>query len=258
MTAAPSAPEPSFLPGPSTGRGRGLFGLIGLSARRPGGGRTLTGLAALCGVAGVAVFAFPAYTDLVGSYTQKHVVYQPSSPVFKTEFTTGRVATGAGLTRLVIDTSSVHVNIVVVQGTSVAALQAGAGHYPDSSYPCEPGNVSIAGHRTTYGRPFNKINDLKAGDKITLFTPIGQCVYQVLPAFGGHPNPWRVLPTDVAVVGHTGLLKAPAKLLTLTACDPPGSATYRLVLRAAMVSSTVPVIPGLEVPPGASRKGGAS
>jgi sortase A len=226
--------------------------------RRPGGQRSVSVLAVLLGLAGVAVFAFPAYTDLVGSYTQKHVVYQPTSPVFKTEFTTGRVATGAGLTRLVIDTSSVHVNIVVVQGTSVAALQAGAGHYPDSSYPCEPGNVSIAGHRTTYGRPFNKINDLKAGDKITLFTPVGQCVYQVLPAFGGHANPWRVVPTDTAVVAGTGPLGPPAKLLTLTACDPPGSATYRLVLRASMISSTVPVLKRLEYRPGATQKGGAS
>src|SRR5580698_8009486 len=128
MTAAPSAPEPSFLPGPATQRGRGLFGLFGLSARRQGGQRTLTALAALCGVAGVGVFAFPAYTDLIGHYKQKPDVFKVTSPTFKTEYTNQDVPVGAGLTRLVIDTSSVHVNVVVVQGTSVAALQAGAGH----------------------------------------------------------------------------------------------------------------------------------
>lgn len=257
MTAAPSAPEPSFLPGPATQRGRGWFGLFGLSARRPGGQRTLTALAALCGVAGVGVFSFPAYTDLVGHYKQKHVVFKVTSPTFKTEYTNQDVPVGAGLTRLVIDTSSVHVNVVVVQGTSVAALQAGAGHYPETPYPCEPGNVAIAGHRTTYGRPFNKINDMKAGDLITLITPVGQCVYKVLPAFNNHPNPWRVLPTDTAVVDQPVAQKPTPYLLTMTACDPPGSATYRLVLQASMVSSNVPVF-DQKASGAQSTKGGAS
>jgi sortase A len=257
MSAAPPAPEPSFLPGPATSRGRGFFGLFGLSMRRPGGQRSVSALAVLLALAGVSVFAFPAYTDLVGNYKQKHVVWQPSSPQFKTEFRTERVPVGAGLTCLVINTPSVHVNVVVVQGISVAALQAGAGHYPDTPYPCEPGNVAIAGHRTTYGRPFNRINDMKAGDLITLITPVGQCVYKVLPAFGGHSNPWRVIPTDTAVVADTGALGPPARLLTLTACDPPGSATYRLILRAAMISSNVPVFTPKKQQ-GANQKGGAS
>lgn len=258
MSAAPSAPTPSFLPGPATARGHGVFGLFGLSMRRPGGQRSVSALAVLLALAGVSVFAFPAYTDLLGAYKQKHVVWQPTNPSFKTEYTNERVPIGAGLTRLVINTPEVHVKTVVVQGTSVAALEAGAGHYESSPYPCEPGNVAIAGHRTTYGRPFNRINDMKAGDIITLETPIGSCQYKVLPAFGGHENPWRVLPSDTAVVADTGALGPPAKLLTLTACDPPGSATYRLVLRAALVSSSVPVIPRLEGPQGVAGKGGAS
>jgi sortase A len=257
MTAVPPAPEPSFLPGPATGRGRGFFGLFGLSARRPGGQRTLTALAVLCGLAGVAVFAFPAYTDLKGAYKQAHVVFKVSSPTFKTEYTQQRVPVGAGLTRMVINTSQVHVNVVVVQGTSVAALQAGAGHYPETPYPCEQGNVAIAGHRTTYGRPFNRINDMKTGDLITLITPVGQCVYKVLPAFDNHPNPWRVLPSDTSVVAQSAA-PPPARLLTMTACDPPGSATYRLVLRAQLVSSTVPEF-SQKTPQGTpTKKGGTS
>jgi sortase A len=206
----------------------------------------------------VAIFAFPAYTDLRGAYKQSHVVFKPSSPQFKTEYTQQRVPVGAGLTRMVINTSQVHVNVVVVQGTSVAALQAGAGHYPETPYPCEPGNVGIAGHRTTYGRPFNRINDMKAGDLITLITPVGQCVYKVLPPFDNHANPWRVLPSDTAVVAQTGELAAPARLLTMTACDPPGSATYRLVLRAQLVSSTVPDFTPKTAPGATTKKGEAS
>jgi hypothetical protein len=52
-------------------------------------------------------------------------------------------------------------------------------------------------------------------------------------------NPFVVLPTDTAVVSQTGPGMAKGHWLTLTACDPPGSATYRIILRASMISSTV-------------------
>ena len=48
--------------------------------------------------------------------------------------------------------------MVVVEGTTPAALKAGAGHYRGTPLPCEMGNVAIAGHRTTYGKPFNQID----------------------------------------------------------------------------------------------------
>lgn len=56
--------------------------------------------------------------------------------------------------------------------------------------PGEAGNVGIAGHRTTYGRPFNRLNEVKSGDPGYLTTPSAKFTYTVVPAFGGHGNNW--------------------------------------------------------------------
>jgi sortase A len=236
----PAPQEHSFLPGAAATATRPVGGLVGLALRRPGGRRAVSALTALLCVGGVSIFAFPAVTDLIGAQRQRHVSIDLNSSQFKRQFQTGGVRVGQGLTRLVIANPQVQVNVVVVEGTSVAALQAGAGHYPSTPYPCAEGNVAIAGHRTTYGRPFNRINAMKAGDTVELETPIGNCVYQVVPPFGGHNNPFVILPSDTAVVSQDGSL-ATGHWLTLTSCDPPGSASHRIVLRLKMISSTVKV-----------------
>jgi sortase A len=236
----PAPQDDSFLPGAAATTVRPVGGLVGLALRRPGGRRAVSALTALLCVGGVSIFAFPAVTDLIGAQRQRHVNIDFNNNQFKQEFIGGHVRTGQGLTRLLIATPAVQVNVVVVEGTSVAALQAGAGHYPSTPYPCARGNVAIAGHRTTYGRPFNRINEMKPGDKVELETPIGNCVYQVVPAFGGHGNPFIVLPSDTDVVSQIGKL-ATGHWLTLTSCDPPGSASHRIVLRLKMISSTVQV-----------------
>ena len=68
---------------------------------------------------------------------------------------------------------------MVVEGTGASALRAGAGHYPNTPLPGEEGNVAIAGHRTTYGKPFANLDRLKPGDEIILETPVGKYTYKV-------------------------------------------------------------------------------
>ena len=93
--------------------------------------------------------------------------------------------------------------------------------------PGANGNVAIAGHRTTYGRPFNHVDQLKVGDTIVLTTPDGkQYTYQVTrPPFVTSPFDWTII------------AKSKKPLLTLTTCHPKGSARERLVIRAELVKS---------------------
>jgi LPXTG-site transpeptidase (sortase) family protein len=118
------------------------------------------------------------------------------------------------------------VDTIVVEGTSPSALRAGAGHYPKTALPGQNGNVGIAGHRTTYGRPYNRIEQLKPGDSIILTTPIGRYTYRV------KVDPWVTTPFDWKIVG-----KSSKPILTLTSCHPKGSARQRLVVRAWLVKS---------------------
>jgi sortase A len=225
-------PEASFLPLPA-GAPRSASSLLALSLRRSGGQRASHVVVALLLVAAASMFAFPAFTDLFGQYAQRQVENKFNDPTYQDEYRQHKVKIGDGLTRLVIDNDRVKVNTMVVEGTTLAALEHGAGHYEKTPFPCERGNVAIAGHRTTYGRPFNKINYMKPGDTIDLITPFARCTYRVTRPFDGHGNPWVVQPNSYSVVSQQGELGT-GHWLTLTSCNPLGSDAQRIVLRATL------------------------
>lgn len=142
----------------------------------------------------------------------------------------------------VIKIPAIGLNAVVVQGTDAQSLRTGPGHYRNTPGPCTGGNANaaIAGHRTTYGRPFNRIDDLVAGEKIVTRTPAGGCTYEILPALEGRVTPeagsaaWIIAPNDWSVVSP---LAGAGSYLTLTTCNPKGSASQRLVVRAVLISA---------------------
>ena len=201
----------------------------------------------------VGVIGYPFYTNVVQSRIQDRLNHQLSSPETKAKYLAHRLQEGDSLTRIKIP--AIDVDVVVVEGTGADALRAGAGHYTDTSLPCEDGTVGIAGHRTTYGRPFANIDLLRPGDTITLQTPVGTCTYKVLPAppkrqplddkgaaFVINPNEVQVI--EAPSVARAGENPPPAAMLTLTTCHPKGSAAKRLVVQAVLVSGQSPAQPG--------------
>ena len=182
-------------------------------------GLSLLSVALLLGAVGM--LGYPFYTNLYQTRLQQRLDNQLVSPELEQAYRARQVGTGDALTRIKIP--AIDVDVVVVEGTTASALRAGAGHYPTTPLPCEPGNVGIAGHRTTYGKPFTNLDRLQPGDDIILETPIGTCTYKVGPA------PYVVSPKDTSVVAPT-----PEPSLTLTTCHPKGSARQRLVIRATL------------------------
>lgn len=119
---------------------------------------------------------------------------------------------------------SVGVDNYVVQGVAEKDLTEGPGHYPGTPLPGQAGNAAIAGHRTTYGAPFFQLGRLRDGAWIYITDPAGRTFdYRVL-------RHTVVNPDDVGV-----LASSHRALLTLTTCNPPYSATTRLVVVAALV-----------------------
>ena len=57
-----------------------------------------------------------------------------------------------------------------MQGVGLGDLRKGPGHYPETPLPGEQGNAAIAGHRTTYGAPFNRLGELVDGDELQVTT----------------------------------------------------------------------------------------
>ena len=224
--------DPVFATPGVSGQPRSRRSLLGAALRRPGGRRALSVLSIVLAIAGVAMFAFPAYTDFLAHLRQGDLKSEFSSPELQDAYVKRKFNTGQALTRLT--STDMGIDVLVVEGITPSALKAGAGHYPLTALPCEAGNVGIAGHRTTYGRPFNKIDELKAGNLVYLETPFEKCEYVVVPAFGGHANPWIVAPDDFGVVDQP---RDGSKWLTLTSCHPRGSAAKRIILRAKFVRS---------------------
>lgn len=114
------------------------------------------------------------------------------------------------------------VDKIVVEGVSLPDLKKGPGHYPDTPLPGQEGNAAIAGHRTTYGAPFNRLDELAPGDEITIETVQGTFTYLVKEQL-------IVSPTQVEVLEDRG-----DNRLTLTACHPKFSARQRIVVVAEL------------------------
>lgn len=115
----------------------------------------------------------------------------------------------------------IKLDIVVVEGTTTEDLTEGPGHYPGTAFPWDAhGRVAIAGHRTTYARPFWSLDSLRVGDLIELQTEFGTYRYRVT-------DMRDVLPTATWVANQT---RAPT--LVLTTCTPRFSASRRLAVFA--------------------------
>jgi sortase A len=132
---------------------------------------------------------------------------------------------------------AIGVDKIVVEGISVGDLKKGPGHYPETPLPGQEGNAAIAGHRTTYGAPFNRIDELVAGDEILVETVQGEFRYLVTEQL-------IVSPTQVEVLDDKG-----DNRLTLTACHPKYSARQRIIVVAQLAPEEEP-IPVVEQPVG--------
>lgn len=128
-----------------------------------------------------------------------------------------------------IDIPRIGLHEVVVDGVGVGDLQKGVGHYPDTKLPGQPGNVAFAGHRTTYGHPFNRIDELEPGDPV-LITTLAGVTYRYEMT-----DQQKLTPDHVEVLDDT-----PDNRLTMTTCHPKGSAEQRLVVTARLVTPLAP------------------
>lgn len=134
-----------------------------------------------------------------------------------------RTEAGEALGRLRMP--AIGVSTVVVAGTDGQSLRKGPGHFPETPLPGVAGTVGIAGHRTTYGAPFRKLDGLGTGDAIELRMPYGRFVYKV-------ERKRIVDPTATWVTKRVGYDR-----LVLSACHPLYSAEQRLIVFARLVDA---------------------
>lgn len=115
------------------------------------------------------------------------------------------------------------------EGVTLTAINRGPSHWPGTAMPGEVGNVVVAGHRTTYTKPFWALNELTPGDEL-IFTIDGERIVYVLDRIE------VVAPTDIHIVEQSH-----ERTATLFACHPRGSARQRIVGHFTLKPHTVEV-----------------
>jgi sortase A len=138
-----------------------------------------------------------------------------------------RTATGPGKPLGRIHVSRLGLNMILVDGTDHDSLVRGPGVDRRAYLPGEGQLVYIAGHRTTYGAPFARIDHLRTGDKIELDMPYGHFIYSVTSHV--------IVPADdLARLNSRG-----QEEIALQACHPRFSASERYIVYARPVPGTI-------------------
>jgi sortase A len=111
-------------------------------------------------------------------------------------------------------------DLPMLEGVELSVLDRGAGHWPKTALPGQPGNLVVAGHRVSHTHPFRNIDQLTEGDEVFFTGGNGSRFRYVVT---GHEI---VTPDAVWIVDPT-----PTATATLFACHPPGQTTHRWVTR---------------------------
>lgn len=191
-------------------------------------GRILVGIGIFLVVAGGLVFLgihlYVNYTDSFARNAQKELFrdWEKSPAAPKSE----KIPVGAGFARLIIPRLDLDVIVVELSGLADReSLKRGPGHVPETAYPGEPGNMVIAGHRTTYAAPFKHMDLMGPGDKIIVETKDGRYVYEF--------SEQKIVPSnDLAVLEQEGEPR-----VSLIACHPLRSARQRIVVVGRLIEA---------------------
>lgn len=110
-------------------------------------------------------------------------------------------------------------------GIALSVIDRGVAHWAGTSSPGEPGNMVLAGHRTTHSRPFRDLDHLEIGDLVYVEDGSGfEVMYRVSGSFVVESH-------DLWISYDVG-----RPIVTMFACHPKGSSRNRIVVQAEMIA----------------------
>ena len=126
-----------------------------------------------------------------------------------------------------IEIKDINVRRIVVEGTRAEELAKGPGHLVGSAIPGQPGTSAILGRSSRYGSAFARLDELKAGQEVTVTTAQGEHTYEVVDSTVRSAN------DSAAFTGERNML------LLITGVGG-ASPDQRLVVRALLTSPVFP------------------
>jgi sortase A len=88
----------------------------------------------------------------------------------------GRLLPDEGETTGLLYIPKINAELAIVEGTDPDDLEKGVGHFKDSYYPEENGQIILSGHRDTV---FRKLGELKLADILEVQMPYGSYQYEI-------------------------------------------------------------------------------
>lgn len=212
-------------------------------------------------VFGISVFFYPTLKDVYTSYNQKQIIknwenhsgselnaddsLSQLEDVFSFETKAAEVGTESSETQItaelpkqvekkeakpnkamvgVIEIDKINLRLPVLYGASMANLDIGSGLLTGTAQPGMRGNSAIAAHRSrAYGKMFNRLDEVSAGDIVTVKDQNHTYNYEVYETLIVKPN-------EVSVLNSSD----DEKTLTLITCTPIDTATHRLIVKAKL------------------------
>jgi sortase A len=188
-------------------------------------GKVLSRLSTFCIAAGVLLLLAPAawvlYTGRQASEVQTAALAaweaSPSAEPASRDHVSG---TGG----LVLEIPRLGIRRFVPEGATPDNLRRyGVGRITWTALPTDSGTLGIAGHRTTYGAPFFRLDRLQPGDPI-------------LVDYGGHRYTYHVERQVTVTPDRADTLQAATgtRTIALVTCSPPYSAALRLIVLGSL------------------------
>jgi len=142
----------------------------------------------------------------------------------------GAVAAAPGM---VLTIPRLRLRSFVPEGATIDHLRRfGVGRIAWTALPEDPGILGIAGHRTTYGAPFFRLDTLRRGDVIFVEHKGRRYRYAALESRVVRPEQVDVLQASLGTQG-----------IALVTCTPAYSAAYRLVVFGTLRGISTPALP---------------
>jgi sortase A len=121
---------------------------------------------------------------------------------------------------------AIGVDAPIVLGDSWENLKQGVGQYLGSTDPGKNGNLILSAHNDIFGQIFRDLDQLQAGDEITIYTNVRSYTYII------DKQPDIVEPTFVQVLEQT-----PDPTVTLISCYPYLVDNKRIVVKASLLDN---------------------
>lgn len=124
----------------------------------------------------------------------------------------------------VLKIDKINLELPILSGATHENMKTSVASINKLYFPGDEGNYSIAGHRNlTYGRNFNRLDEIVQGDILEIDTKEKIYRYKV-------DEKLYVLPEDTWVLDNDG-----SKKITLVTCHPTGVSSHRLIISGTLI-----------------------